>query len=179
MAVNRLAILIPANPLQYRSDLEGKDRSDIDAHIRHENLHGAVYWNVPASGKDHAWFNDVKSIYFVQPRREAPHRCEEVTHKGEILSIEHYATKRDMRERFPVAELRYFYGTRRKVWEPESNGGYDWNSWPGAGKFGFIFLKIRNIRPLTPERNIRDFRKAFGAHEPVKLCRKYVIVLEY
>jgi len=172
-------MLIPANPHEYAFDSEERDRSDVDAHMRHANLNGAVYWNLPASGRNHTWFNDVKTAYFVRPSEKASYRCEEVTYKGQVLRIEHFKTKSDMRTRFPVEELNYLYGTRRKVWELESNGGYDWKRWRGVGKLGFIFLKIKNIHPLKEKRNIADFRKALAtANDPVKICRKYVIVFD-
>jgi hypothetical protein len=179
LARRPLAILIPANPLAYYSDSEERDRADVDAHERYAETHGFVYWNVPASGTAHVWINDVKSVYFVRPSEEPPYRCDEVTHKGEIVSAEHFKTKNDMRSRFQAEEVQFLYGTRRKVWELESNNGYDWNRWAGAKKFGFIFLKIRDIRPLKTRRQIGDFTRALGSpNQHVLKCEKYVIAFD-
>lgn len=179
MSHSRFAILIPANPKQYDSGSEERDRADVNAHRRHAELHGSVYWNVPASGRNHSWIDDVRTVYFAQPGDKAPHRCDEVRYKGDITSIQHFQTKNDMRSRLPIEELEFLYGTRRKVWEPERNGGYDWSRWPGVGKWGFLFFRIANIRPLRTTHNIRDFTKAFGLpNERVERCQKYVIVFD-
>ena len=177
LAHRPLAILIPANPLAYYWNSEERYRADVDAHERYAEEHGFVYWNVPASGSTHIWINDVKTVYFVRPDEEPPYRCDEVTHKGEIVSAEHFKTKNDMRSRFPADEVQFLYGTRRKVWELESNGGYDWNRWLGVSKWGFIFFKIKNIRQLKIRRKIGVFTKAHGLpNEHVQRCQKYVIV---
>jgi len=174
-----LAILIPANPYQYSDFSEEKDRSDIGAHMRHAELSRGVYWNVPASGRKHTWFDRVRTAYFVSPSTEAPHRCNEVVYKGEILSIQHYMTKDNMRARFPVDEVGLLYGTRRKVLEIESEGGYSWSRWPQVEKYGFIFLKVRSIRLLAQRHEISEFRKALWTEDgPVRICRKYVIVYD-
>ena len=176
---SRLAILVPANPKQYGSGSEEKDRADINAHRLHAQLHGSVYWNVPASGRDHSWIDDVKTIYFAELRDQAPHRCDVVNYKGDIVNIEHFLTKDDMRSRFPAEEVELLCGTRRKVWELEGNGGYNWSRWTGVGKWGFLFFRIVNIRPLQMPLNIRDFAKAFGlSNEHVRRCQKYVIVFD-
>lgn len=125
LAVKPLAILIPANPSSYPSGSEEIDRANVNAHKTHADLHGIVYWNVPASGRNHTWINDVKTVYFVQPNDEAPYRCDKVTYKGEILQGEHFLTKSDMRAKFPAGEVNHLLGTRKKVWELERNGGYE------------------------------------------------------
>lgn len=179
MTLKPLAILIPANPSQYNSNSEERDRADVNAHRLYAEKHGFVYWNVPASGRKRTWINDVKTVYFVQPSDDPPHRCDEVKHKGDILHTQHFKTKNDMRSRFPTEEVMFLYGTRRKMWELERNGGYDWSEWPGVSKWGFIFFKIRNIRKLKTKRNIEDFTRAFGMpSKRVKKCRKYVIVFD-
>lgn len=179
LALKPLAILIPANPSSYPLDSEERDRAKVHEHKMHANEHGFVYWNVPASGDHHQWIGDVKTVYFVQPSDEAPYKCDMVIEKGEVVQVEHFKTKNDMRARLPIEEVDYLYGTRKKVWELESNGGYDWKSWSGAGKWGFIFFKIRNIRQLKQRRNIEDFKRAFGMpNKRVERCRKYVIVFD-
>lgn len=179
MSHNRLAILIPANPMQYDSGSEEKDRADVNAHRLHAELHGSVYWNVPASGRNHSWIDDVRTVYFAEPRDKAPYRCDEVKCKGDIVSTQHFQTKSDMRSRFPREELEFLYGTRRKVWELERNDGYDWGRWPGVARWGFLFFRIANIRPLRMTHNIRDFTKAFGlSNEHVRRCQKYVTVFD-
>jgi hypothetical protein len=179
LARRTLAILIPANPGQYSSSPEEGDRANIEAHRLHAVEHSFVYWNVPASGRNHAWIEDVKTMYFVRPGDEAPHRCDTVTHKGDIVRAEHFETKNDMRSRFQTEEVEFLYGTRINVWELERNGGYNWRRWPGVGKYGFIFFKIRNIRQLKIRRRIGDFARALGNPDtPVLRCRKYVIVFD-
>lgn len=179
MTAKPLAILIPANPSAYPSGSEERDRADVNAHKTHADLHGIVYWNVPASGRNHAWINDVKTVYFVQPSKEAPHRCDKVIYKGEILKAEHFITKSDMRAKFPAAEVNHLLGTRKKVWELERNGGYNWGRWKGVSKWGFIFFKITNIRPLKRKHEIGDFKRAFGMpNKPVERCQRYVIVFD-
>lgn len=179
MNLKPLAILIPANPSQYNSSSEERDRADVNTYMTFADEHGFVYWNVPASGRIHTWINNVKTVYFVQPSDKPPHRCDEVTHKGEIIHLEHFKTKNDMRSRFPAEEVGFLYGTRRKVWELERNGGYDWNRWLGVSKWGFIFFKIKNIRPLKTKLKIGDFTRAFGKpNKHVERCRKYVIVFD-
>jgi len=179
LTLKQLAILIPANPLSYPLGSEERDRADVHAHKMHADEHGFVYWNVPASGMNHQWIDAVKTFYFVQPGDESPYNCNKVIYKGEIVKIEHFKTKNDMRARLPIEEVNYLYGTRRKVWELERNGGYDWKSWPGAGKWGFIFFKMRNIRKLKQRHNIEDFKRAFGMpNKCVERCQKYVIVFD-
>jgi len=174
-----LAILVPANPLAYPSGSDESDRANVDEHKKHADIYGAVYWNVQAIGRSHPWINDVKTMYFVQPREKSPYNCDEVTHKGETLWIKHFETKGDMRAEFPVEEVKYLYGTRKKVWELENNNGYNWNRWSGAGKWGFIFFKIKKLRPLKQRRRIRDFKRVLGmSHKPVERCRNYVIVFD-
>jgi hypothetical protein len=179
LARKALAILVPANPRQYSSSPEEGDRADIEAHRLHAKEHGFVYWNVPASGRNHAWIEDVKTIYFVQLSDEAPYRCDAVLCKGDIVNIEYFATKNDMRSRFPATEVEFLYGSRRKVWELERDDGYDWSRWPGVNKFGFIFFKVRNIRRLKTIHRIGDFTRALGSpNRHVLRCQKYVIVFD-
>lgn len=179
MTLKYLATLIPANPSSYPPGSEEIDRANVKAHKMHADKHGFVYWNVPASGRNHTWLSSVKTVYFVQPCDEEPYRCDEVVYKGEILHAEHFKTKNDMRARFPIEEVKYLYGTRRKVWELERSGGYDWNRWPGVGRWGFIFCKIRNIRRLKQKHKIGDFKRALGTpRKRVERCQKYVIVFD-
>ena len=174
-----LAVLVSANPRQYASSPEEGDRANIVGHRLHAEEHGFVYWNVPASGISHVWINSVKTIYFVQPSDKPPYRCDVVMYKGDIAHAKHFGTKTDMRSRFPLEEVKFLYGSRRNVWELEENGGYDWNTWRGVGKYGFIFFKIRNIRALKKVHGIRDFAKALGSPNTLVLkCEKYVVVFD-
>lgn len=176
MSAKPLAILIPANPFQYPFDSDEKDRSDIEAHIEHELRHKCVYWDVGGSGRRHEWLNDIKTAYFCYWRS----RCEgKVSYKADIVSVVHFMTKDEMRTNFPIEETRCLYGTRKKVWLSVEEGGYDWaKHWEKPVKWGFIFIKLRNIHPIS-DHPLGDFKRALGMPgKPVEMCRKYVIVLD-
>ena len=155
-----LAILIPANPFQYPPDSVERDRSDVEAHREHEQKAGCVYWNVPGSGRRHKWLNDVKTAYFCCWVSRSERR---VIYKADIASRPyHFITKDEMRERFPLEELKCLYGTRKNVWKTEEEGGYNWEThWEKPIKWGFIFIKLRNIRKIS-ERKLRDFKRALN-----------------
>ncbi len=176
MSSRTLAILIPANPFQYPTDSEERDRSDIDAHINHEREQGCVYWNVPGSGRKHEWLDDIKTAYFCywKSRRE-----KRVSYKADVLSAMHFMTKDEMRANFPVEETKCLYGTRRRVWMRVDEGGYDWEThWEKPMKWGFIFVKLRNIRRIR-DHVLANFTRALGkSRNSVEICRKYVIVFD-
>lgn len=152
------AIIIAANPAAFREEPELVEHADIEFHRRHCENVGAVYWHLPGREKHHPWIEDVKSGYFSEPVRRVAYTFD----VEEIKTMEELV--RDFEE-----EKKYIPGTRLKYFDEWKETDYE-KHW--------LWIKIKNIRPLLEERPLGSFRRAIGikAGEPVKINRNYVVV---
>lgn len=152
------AILVAANPFKYylvTPTRRTKDIGDVEFHRAHLDHHGGVFWDVvPPGRRDIPWRHpEIRSGYFY---------ISKVQRVKYWMNIEFI--KRWKEFDFRNAE-RYI---------PEPRRAY-LTSYPET--MTYYAMLIRDIRPITPERQLKELKLA-STNRNVKLVRNYAIIID-